>query len=105
MSETSEMIEVPAKEVRLPQVATEALAQGRGVIVTRYGKPIHVVLSEGQFASVAPLLEVLTDGATVSPEMQMTRDDIDLMRDLADDRDVAEEEQQQIDELLAHEQG
>lgn len=99
------MIEIPAKEVRLPQAATDALAQGRGVIVTRYGKPIHVVLSEDQFASVAPLLEVLAEGATVSPEMQMTKDDIDLIRDLADDRDVAEEEQRQIDGLLAHEQG
>lgn len=99
------MIEIPAKEVRLPQVATDALARGQGVIVTRYGKPIHVVLSEDQFASVAPLLEVLGEGTTVSPEMQMTRDDIDLMRDLADDRDVAEEEQRQIDGLLTHEQG
>ena len=101
----AQMIEVPAKEVRLPQAATDALAQGRGVVVTRYGKPVHVVLPEDQFASVAPLLEVLAEGATVSPEMQMTKDDIALVRDLADDRDVVEEEQQQIDELLTHEQG
>lgn len=99
------MLEIPAKEVRLPQEAAHALAQGRGVVITRYGKPVHVVLPEEQFESVAPLLEALNEGMAMSPEMLMTKDDIELMRDLADDRDVAEEEQQQISDLLAREQG
>ena len=74
------------------------------MVITRDGKPVHVVLPEEQFELVAPLLDVLKEGVTMSPEMLMTKNDIELMRDLADDRDVAEEEQQQIDDLLVREQ-
>lgn len=59
------------------------------------------MLSKEQYESVAPLVEALGEGVAMSPEMLMTKDDIDLMRDLAEDREVAEEEQQQIDDLLA----
>lgn len=94
------LIEVKAQEVRLPTAASDALAEGTPVAVTRYGEPVHVVLSQDQFARVAPLLELLDEGATVSPEMLMSREDIALERELADDRESPEAEEEQIHELL-----
>lgn len=100
-----ELCEVAAKDVRLPREATDALSEGRPVLVTRYGKPIHVLMPEDRFHQVLPLLEALSEGVTLSPEMQMTKADIDLMRDLADDREVIGEEEEQISELLARSEG
>ena len=96
-----ETLEIPSKEFRLPAEAIEALADGKPVAVTRYGQPVHVVLSQEQFAQVAPLLELLHEGDTVSPELLMSREDIDLMRDLAEDREPAEAEEEQIAEIVA----
>ncbi len=96
-----EVLQIPSKEFRLPNEAVEALAQGRPVAVTRYGQPVHVVLSQEQFAQVAPLLELLNEGATVSPELLMTHEDIELIRDLAEDREPAEAEEAQIAEIVA----
>ncbi|HVS28762.1 MAG TPA: hypothetical protein VHE14_04370 [Solirubrobacteraceae bacterium] len=96
-----ETLEIPSQEVRLPAEAVEALTHGTPVAVTRYGQPVHVVLSQKQFASVAPLLELLNEGANVSPELLMTQEDIVLMRDLAEDREPSEAEEEQIDELVA----
>ncbi|HYZ28053.1 MAG TPA: hypothetical protein VE570_03275 [Thermoleophilaceae bacterium] len=95
------VLDVPAQEVRLPQEAVNALAAGRAVAVTRYGRRQHVVLSKEQFELVEPLLELLEEGASVSPELLMTKADIDLMTDLAEDREVTDAEAEHLDDLLA----
>jgi PHD/YefM family antitoxin component YafN of YafNO toxin-antitoxin module len=96
----TETFEVPSQEVRLPVAAVEALTRGRPVAVTRYGRPVHVVLSQEQFARVAPLLELLNEGAEVSPELLMSSEDIELMHDLAEDREPSKAEEDQIAELV-----
>jgi hypothetical protein len=96
-----ELVEVRAQEVRLPARAVEALAAHRPVAVTRYGRRLHVVLTEEQFARVEPLLELLEEGSTVSPELLRTKEDIVLERALAEDREPAEAENAQIASLLA----
>jgi PHD/YefM family antitoxin component YafN of YafNO toxin-antitoxin module len=96
-----EILEIPSKEFRLPTEAIEALSDGKPVAVTRYGQPVHVVLSQERFAQVAPLLELLTEGVTVSPELLMSKQDIELMQDLADDREPAKAEEEQIAEIVA----
>lgn len=98
-------VEVRAQDVRLPAEATEALADGVPVAVTRYGHRTAVVLSEEQFRLVEPVLELLMKGATVSAEMLMTEADIALMRDLADDRLPAEAEQAQLEALIREDLG
>jgi len=95
------VLEIPAQEVRLPQEAVNALAAGKAVSVTRYGRRQHVVLSQEQFELVEPLLELLEEGANVSPELLMTKADIALIADLAEDRQPTEAETAQIEELLA----
>jgi PHD/YefM family antitoxin component YafN of YafNO toxin-antitoxin module len=96
-----ELFEVRAQEVHLPAQAIEALAAHRPVAVTRYGRRLHVVLSEEQFALVEPLLELLQEGAAVSPELLRSREDIELERALAEDREPAEAENAQVASLLA----
>ncbi|MEX2196648.1 MAG: hypothetical protein WD844_15315 [Thermoleophilaceae bacterium] len=91
---------IPSRDVRLPRRALEALAEGRAVAVTRYGKTEHVVLAERQYAQVAPLLEALEEGVSVSPELLMTRSDVELARELADDREPTEAEEAQIARLV-----
>jgi len=81
-----EIFEIPSHEMRLPPQALAALEQRQPVAVTRYGKRRHVVLSEEQFALVAPLLELLEEGASVPSELLMTEEDIALERHLAEDR-------------------
>lgn len=100
----ADVLEVSSQEVRLPQEAVEALAQGRPVSVTRYGHPQHVVLSRAQYALVAPLLELLQEGANVSPELLMTKDDVELMRQLAEDPEPTEAERLQIEQLLGEQE-
>jgi PHD/YefM family antitoxin component YafN of YafNO toxin-antitoxin module len=95
-----ETLEIPSQEVRLPAQAIEALAHGQPVAVTRYGRPVHVVLSQEQFAWVAPLLELLSEGANVSPELLMSKEDIELLHDLAEDREPAPAEEEQIAEIV-----
>lgn len=95
------IVEVPAQEVRLPAQAIEALAAHVPVAVTRYGRRQHVVLAEEQFRLVAPLLELLEEGVAVSPELLMAREDIELERDLARDREPSDAENAQIEALLA----
>jgi PHD/YefM family antitoxin component YafN of YafNO toxin-antitoxin module len=95
------VLEISAREVRLPARAIEALAEHRPVAVTRYGRRQHVLLSEEQFSLVAPLLEVLQDGTAISPEMLMTSEDIELLRDLDEDLEPTPEEEAQIAQLLA----
>ncbi len=67
--------------------------------VTRYGQPIHVVLSQEQFALVAPLLELLEQGVAVAAELLMTEEDLALTRELAEDREPTEAEERQIEAL------
>lgn len=98
-------VEVRSQDVRIPAEATEALAEGMAVAVTRYGSPTHVMLSEAQFSLVEPLLEMLQKGTTVSPEMLMSESDIELMNDLAGDREPAEAEAAQLDDLIEAELG
>jgi hypothetical protein len=69
--------------------------------VTRYGRRQHVLLTNEQFELVAPLLELLEQGAAVSPELLMTSQDIELARDLAEDREPSAAENAQIDVLLS----
>jgi PHD/YefM family antitoxin component YafN of YafNO toxin-antitoxin module len=94
------ILDVPAQEARLSAKIAEALAERRPVAVTRYGKRLAVVLSEEQFELVAPLLELLEDGAFVSPELLKTKEDLELERELAQDRLPTEAEDAQIAELL-----
>lgn len=98
-------VEVRSQDVRIPVEASEALAEGIPVAVTRYGRPTHVLLSEEQFALVEPMLEMLQKGVAVSPELLMSEGDIELMNDLADDREPAEAEAAQLEHLIATELG
>jgi hypothetical protein len=95
-----EIVEVRAQDVRLPAEAARALDDHKAVAVTRYGKRLHVVLAEEQFALVEPLLELLADGADVSPELLRSTADLELERELAEDRDTPAAENEQIAELL-----
>jgi PHD/YefM family antitoxin component YafN of YafNO toxin-antitoxin module len=96
-------IEVRAQDIRLPAEAAEAVSEGTPVAVTRYGRRTLVLLSDREFSLVEPMLEMLKKGITVSPEMLMTRDDVELMRDLANDREPDEVERAELDELIAAE--
>jgi hypothetical protein len=96
-----ELVDVTAREVRIPRRAVAALDANIPVAVTRYGKRLHVLLPESQFALVAPLLELLEDGVAVSPELLRTSADVALERDLAEDRQTPAVENAQIGELLA----
>lgn len=81
-----DVLELPARELRLPVDELDALAADAVAAVTRYGRRRWYLLSDDQFALVAPLLELLlAQGGPVSPELQMTREDLALARDLADD--------------------
>jgi hypothetical protein len=95
------VLDVPSQEVRLPQEAVTALAEGKAVSVTRYGRRQHVVLSKEQFELVEPLLELLEEGANVSPELLMTKADVELMTDLAEDREVTDAETAHLESLLS----
>lgn len=99
------LLEIRSQDVRLPAEAADALAHGMPVAVTRYGDQVHVVLPTDKFRLVEPLLELLQEGATVSPEMLMTQEDIALMRDLAADREPAQAEEAQVEALLAESGG
>jgi len=50
---------------------------------------------------VEPLLELLEEGAVVPAEVLMSRDDLELERLLAEDREPSLGEEALIDELLA----
>jgi PHD/YefM family antitoxin component YafN of YafNO toxin-antitoxin module len=100
-----EPVEVKAQDVRLPARAMEALNDGEPVAVTRYGRRALVLLSDEQFSLVEPLLEMLVKGATISPEMLMSEEDIELIRDFAEDREPAEPEEAQLEALIAAELG
>ena len=81
-----DVLELPARGLRLPVDELDALAADAVAAVTRYGKRRWYVLSDDQFALVAPLLELLLEqGGPVSPELQMTREDIELARELEED--------------------
>jgi len=94
-------IEIPATDVRLSESAAEALADATPVVVTRYGKRSHVILTAEQFALVEPLLELLEGGRTVPAELLMTEADLELMQMLAEDREPSAGEIALIDELIA----
>ena len=96
-----EMIKISSEKVRFPHEVVTELNEGNPVSVTRYGKPAHVLLSQQQFALVAPFLELLQEGVMISPEFRMTKDDIALDRELASDREPSEGEEDQIAELLS----
>lgn len=97
-------IAIRAEDLRLPSQAREALNGGGRVLITRYGKPTSALLNIETYEMVAPLLELIEEGAVVSPEMLMTKDDIALARDLANDTGTMPAEEQQIEELLARAQ-
>jgi hypothetical protein len=95
------VIELPATAVRLSGSATKALADECPVVVTRYGRRAHVVLSADQFALVEPLLELLEEGRAVPAELLMTNDDLELERLLAEDRKPSAGETALVDALIA----
>lgn len=97
-------IAIKAEDLRLPSEAREALDGGGRVLITRYGKPTSALLNIATYEMMAPLLDLIEEGAVVSPEMLMTKDDIALARDLADDTGTTPAEEQQIEELLAQTQ-
>ncbi len=94
-------VEIPAQEVRLPEHAIEALARGRPVVITRYGRRQHVLLSEAQFALVEPLLDLLREGVAVSPELLLTEADLELEWELERDDEATDADDAQISALLA----
>lgn len=94
-------VELAATDVRLSGSAAEALADARPVVVTRYGKRSHVILTADQFALVEPLLELLEEGRTVPAELLMTNDDLELERMLAEDREPSAGELALVDALIA----
>jgi PHD/YefM family antitoxin component YafN of YafNO toxin-antitoxin module len=95
-----DLLDVPAQEVRLSAKIGDALAERRPVAVSRYGKRLAVILSEEQFDLIAPLLELLQEGAVVPPDLLKTAGDRQLERALAQDRGSTPEEDAQIAELL-----
>jgi hypothetical protein len=95
-----DVVEVRSQEVRLPGRAVEALDRHGVVAVTHYGRRRHVVLSDERFSLVAPLLELLEEGAGVPAELLMTTDDIALERALAQDREPSPAEEQLIESAL-----
>jgi len=97
-----DVIEVRSQEVRLPGRAVEALDRQGVVAVTHYGRRRHVVLTDERFALVAPLLELLEEGAGIPAELLMTTEDIALERTLADDREPSPAEEQLIETVLGH---
>jgi hypothetical protein len=97
--------EVRAQDVRLPTEASEALADGRAVAVTRYGQRTVVLISGEQFDLIEPVLELLNKGVTLPPELLMTEEDIALIKDLSQDREAAEAEAAQLEELISEELG
>ena len=94
------VVELPATDVRLSASAAQALSTEVPVVVTRYGRRSHVVLSAEQFALIEPLLELLAEGAAVPAELLMSEDDLDLERALAEDREPSPGETALIDELV-----
>jgi hypothetical protein len=98
-------IAIRAEELRLPAEAREALEDGDRVLITRYGKPMSALLSYEAYSLVAPLLELIEEGAVVSPEMLMTKDDIALARELATDTQTTPAEQAMIETLLEQSAG
>lgn len=99
-----QVVEVRSQEVRLPARALDALDQHGVVAVTHYGKRRHVVLSDDRFALVAPLLELLEQGASVPSELLMTKEDIALERALAEDREPSAAEEALIESVLERSQ-
>jgi hypothetical protein len=95
-----DVLEVRAQEVRLSAKIVAALAERRPIAVSRYGTRLAVLLSDEQFDLVAPLLELLQEGALVSPELLKTQEDFELERALAQDRVATDGEDAQIAELL-----
>jgi hypothetical protein len=95
------VVEIAAKQIRLPGEAVSALDQHDVVAVTHYGRRRHVILSDEDFALVEPLLELLREGTAVPSEMLMTKEDIALERALAEDREPSPGEDDLIDALLA----
>jgi PHD/YefM family antitoxin component YafN of YafNO toxin-antitoxin module len=102
---TDAVIDITAEEIRLPERVREALASGRRVCISRYGRPAAYLLGGDQYALVAPLLDLIDQGVHVSHELLMSSDDIALARDLAEDRETTPAEQAVIDELLAERGG
>src|SRR4051794_7287554 len=94
-------IAIKAEDLRLPVEARDALEEGARVLITRYGKPTSALLSWEAYNLVAPLLELIEEGAVVSPEMLMTKDDIALAKDLAQDDESTPAEIAVIDDLIA----
>jgi hypothetical protein len=96
----ADMLEIGAQDMRLPERANEVLDEGGRVQVKRYGRPSRVVLSWDKFALVAPLLDLIEEGAVMSPEMLMSTTDIELARDLAGDREASEAEDAAIARMV-----
>jgi hypothetical protein len=94
------VVEVRSQEVRLPAEAVDALERHGVVAVTHYGRRRHVVLTDESFALVAPLLELLEQGARVPAELLMTTEDIALERALAEDREPSAAEEAIIESTL-----
>lgn len=95
------VVEIAAKEIRLPGEAVAALEEHGVVAVTHYGRRRHVILADEDFALVEPLLELLREGTEVPAEMLMTKEDIALERALAEDREPSPGEEELIEAVLA----
>ncbi len=96
-----QIVDLPSHEARLPSDSLDTFDARTVAAITRYGRRRYFVLSATQFDLVSPFLELLLDqGAPVSPELQMTRHDLELDHDLARDREPSDGETTQITELL-----
>jgi hypothetical protein len=102
---TDAVIDITAEEIRLPERARKALEHGSRVRINRYGQPSAYVLGGEQYALVAPLLDLLEEGVRVPHELLLSRADIALARDLAEDRETTPREEALIEELLAERDG
>ena len=72
-----EILEFPARELRLPVEALDALGAGGVAAVTRYGRRRWYVLSDDQFALVAPVLELLLEQGELADDREPYASDLD----------------------------
>jgi hypothetical protein len=98
-------IAIKAEEIRLSERARQALERGQRVLITRYGRPTGALLNWEKYSLVEPLLDLIEEGAIVSPEILITKEDIALARDLSQDDETTPAEEAMIEEMLVERDG
>ena len=93
---------IDSREARLPSRAKEALVEGTPVMINYYGHTTGVVVPIEAFELVAPFLELVQNGGTVPAEMLLTEGQLKLAQMLAEDDEMTEAEEEQLNEYLEH---